>query len=656
MRKTSVVVVLLAGAGSLLLPVSPAHAATILVTTTADEAPADADNSLCSLREAIQASNRNVAVDSCAAGSSVALDTVGLADGAVYQLTKTGSDDSNVGGDLDVFDDDDDMPGDLMGALKITTGTGSRATIQQTVAGQRVLHLDPANASGTVTVTLDKVIVTGGATTSGSGAGILNSGTGLTLEVMFSRISGNQAGTGSSGGGIQSLGPLTVSRSELENNSAANFGGAIFMGASTTFEISQSTVADNDAADGAGIYLNGTSSTIRNVTISGNDAVRHGGGIFVGAGTNVIEFATIYNNRADFNNDTLGDGGGIHRNLGTMHVQGMILAGNTDSGGQAPDCFGNTSTGPTSNGDNLIGDTTGCFFTDNNGDILNPPQGAELGPLEDNGFNPLPTRSHLPLPGSAVVNGADCLVSTGGDQRGMARPQPFDGSCDIGAVEVFFPTDVSDTVKPSSPFSLKRRIKVEWDEPADPTGISFFEVRATNSPYKKAGFSSGELEEFPSTQATTTYRSDPGRDHCFEVRFRNGDLRPSGFGSKACTALPIDDRALSQDGPWRQKRSRGTYLNTYSQSKERGATLEARGAKGIETVALVASKCPGCGKVVVTHGGDVLKRVGLNADSVQKRRLIPIETFANPQGGTFGVTVKSDGKPVRVEGLGLSKN
>ena len=657
MRRTLQAALAAVGAVAFLMPAPAAQAASILVTTTSDEAPTDTDNSQCSLREAITAANTNIAVDSCSAGNDDAFDTIALADGSVYQLTKTGADDSNLGGDLDVFDNDDDMPGDEMGDLTITTGTGDRATIQQTVAGQRVLHLDPNNDSGPADVVLDGVIVTGGATTSSSGGGVLNSGTSIDLEVKFSRVAGNQVGTGSSGGGIQSLGPLTVWRSELENNTASNFGGGIFMGASTAFEIRQSTVSGNHAADGAGLYLNGSSSTIRNVTISGNEAGRHGGGIFVGAGTNVIEFATIHDNKADFNPaDGLGDGGGIYRNLGTIAVVGMILAGNTDTGGQAPDCFGNTSTGPVSDGDNLIGDTTGCFYVAGNGDILNPPQGAQLEALEVNDLGPLPTKSHLPLPGSPAVNAADCIVSVGGDQRGMARPQPFGGACDMGAIEVFFPADNVGLLEPNSAFALNRRFQVEWAEPLDPTGIFTYDVRVKEAPYKKRSFTPGDLEELPGVETSMTYNGKPGSDHCFDVRFTNGDLRPSLFGPKACTALPVDDRSLASDGPWKEKSGSGYYLRSFTQSEKRGATLEARRAKGIETVALVATKCPGCGRVVVTHGADVLKRVGLNADSVQKRRLIRIETFTSPQAGTFGVTVTSNGKPVKIEGLGLSKN
>lgn len=65
-----------------------------------------------------------------------------------------------------------------------------------------------------------------------------------------------------------------------------------------------------------------------------------------------------------------------------------------------------------------------------------------LGPLHNNGG---PTRTHAPLSGSPAINGitdpAACDVST--DQRGIPRPQPAGGRCDIGAVEQWEPCDCS---------------------------------------------------------------------------------------------------------------------------------------------------------------------------------------------------------------------
>src|SRR5262245_15603205 len=88
-----------------LSPQRVAYGASITVDTTADENAAAADNGACALREAIQAANTNLAVDSCAAGSPGATDTITLADGATYTLTTSGTGENAAStGDLDIVD------------------------------------------------------------------------------------------------------------------------------------------------------------------------------------------------------------------------------------------------------------------------------------------------------------------------------------------------------------------------------------------------------------------------------------------------------------------------------------------------------------------------------------------------------------------------
>ena len=84
-----------AAAALALLP-GAAVAATINVDTTADEF---GDGSDCSLREAIQAANANANFDGCAA-TGYGADTVAVPDG-IFDLTRTGEDDTNSAGDLD---------------------------------------------------------------------------------------------------------------------------------------------------------------------------------------------------------------------------------------------------------------------------------------------------------------------------------------------------------------------------------------------------------------------------------------------------------------------------------------------------------------------------------------------------------------------------
>lgn len=94
----ALVLALMWGLFLLLLPTAQAAqgATEITVTTTDDELNHDGD---CSLREAIQAANTDLAVDACPAGNGH--DTIMLPAGT-YTHTLAGFEDENLAGDLDI--------------------------------------------------------------------------------------------------------------------------------------------------------------------------------------------------------------------------------------------------------------------------------------------------------------------------------------------------------------------------------------------------------------------------------------------------------------------------------------------------------------------------------------------------------------------------
>jgi len=181
--------------------------------------------------------------------------------------------------------------------------------------------------------------------------------------------------------------------------------------------------------DGGGIYNTGT-MTITNSTISGNGADGTGGGIVASFGTLTLNNVTIANNTADKNADSFGDGGGIRNNSSLAYMKNILVAGNVDTGGQAPDCSGTM----TSLGHNLIQSTTGCTITLTTGDITNAA--PLLGSLQANGG---PTLTHALLSGSPAIDAGDSATCATADQRGGVRPVDGNGDgnaiCDIGAYE-----------------------------------------------------------------------------------------------------------------------------------------------------------------------------------------------------------------------------
>ena len=209
----------------------------------------------------------------------------------------------------------------------------------------------------------------------------------------------------------------TISGVTIRNAADTGSGGALF--ANGTLNLSNSTLTASTSIDGAGFSVFGGTSTLTNVTISGNQATDDGGGMeaFIGATAN-LNNVTISNNTADSDASGAGDGGGLARTgfNAVLNVTNALIAGNTDRGGQSPDCFVNGAA-LVSQGNNLIENTTGCGFTAAGGDKLNV--NPLIAPLADNGGS---TFTNALLAGSPAINGAGPGAAPT-DQRGVPRTQ-----------------------------------------------------------------------------------------------------------------------------------------------------------------------------------------------------------------------------------------
>lgn len=292
----------------------------------------------------------------------------------------------------------------------IINGRGSNLTTVQNVAPQsatsRVFFVDP-----TGNLTLSNLTVTGGNLPSGNfGGGILNRNL---LTVIGCQISGNFIAGVSNGGGITAGLPLSSD--------------------TPTTLISNSTISGNQSQIGGGIYTRAGNATVINSTVSGNQATSGGGGFYHTIGT-----LNIVNSTITANSTTVGGGISVDSNS-TVILRNSIVAQNIASIGR-PDLIRLSTATVTSNGNNLIGNSTDTLnpITWQGSDVLN--QNPLLAPL---GFYGGATQTYALLSGSAAVNaGNNCVtnrtctannspVFLTSDQRGASR---F-GNVDIGAFE-----------------------------------------------------------------------------------------------------------------------------------------------------------------------------------------------------------------------------
>lgn len=405
-----------------------ARAAIIVPTVFTDDLTV---NGNCTLREAVRAANLDTAVDACVAGSGA--DTIQLAAGT-YTLTVAGSgEELSATGDLDVR------------ANLTVTGRGPTSTIIDGAWAGTPDRIFDVLLNGTQLQASGLTVQDGNAGADDGGGFQANSGT--TLAVSDARLIANRA---EFGGGVVNYGSLTLARAFISNNTAnsccagvdnenvatltdvavvantvtSGADGGIFMdqGSLTNVTTSGNTVTDN----GGGISIGGA-TTLTNVTISGNSAGNRAGGLYVVGGPVVANNVTVSGNTADSDGNGTGDGGGLYvSTTSPMTLRNSILAGNTDRGGQAPDCGQFSGNAFISGGHNLFGSTVGCTFAPATGDLQNLD--PKLGPLADNGGF---TQTHALSKGSPGRNagGGDCAVT---DQRGVDR------NCDIGAYELVF--------------------------------------------------------------------------------------------------------------------------------------------------------------------------------------------------------------------------
>jgi hypothetical protein len=290
---------------------------------------------------------------------------------------------------------------------------------------------------------------------------------GLTLEE-------GQADSDVAGGGaILNGGTLSISDSDVTNNSAYSFGGGIFNW--STLTMTDSVVSDNaaESGDGGGIDNFGGTLNITDSTLAGNSADFAGGGIAndnssygqAGGATLNLSDSTLSGNSADWGgglgngfyssatlthatvsgNGAWSSGGGIYTSVAAT-VNASIVTGNSITSPYYTqtwaDCYLN---GTTIVGSYDIDDDGSCGFSPY-GDTA---PGLDPAGLQNNG-GPTPTIALEPdsVGVRAVDSAALCSTS---DQRGVARPTP----CDIGAFE-YAVTDLPQTItfstKPANAF------------------------------------------------------------------------------------------------------------------------------------------------------------------------------------------------------------
>lgn len=439
-----------------LLASFPAYSTTINVTSRADIL---ADDGLCTLREAVIAANENFpsggSSGECPAGSGVETDSIILTISGIYQFSIIGPPDNTArAGDLDLTED-----------VNIE-GADAATFIINAAYLDRVFHIVGSDTD----VVLRNITITGGRKI-GGGGGIGNDGI-LTVEDAV--IAGNQTDSYSGGGGIYHSGTiLTLTRTLLRDNHAINSignGGGVFH--NTGILIVNDCLFDrNSAEQGGAIYAYASSLYVTDTLFFGNTASRTGGAIenYFTKNSFIVGSAFVKNtadvggaiytyyyplrvNNSTFNGNTANTrGGGLYAGSGDITLRHVTF----DEGVASPSSAIYINSGAISVGNTLIaGRCDGGWLTSQGGNIETPGNtcgladltdqsgvsaaAVNLEPLKENGGK---TPTQLPGRHSLALEGGTSSAGLFDDQRGVTRPQDFDGGVagaehDVGAVEL----------------------------------------------------------------------------------------------------------------------------------------------------------------------------------------------------------------------------
>jgi CSLREA domain-containing protein len=316
-----------------------APAATINALNTSDVGEPTNDGD-CSLREAVQAANTNVAVDTCTAGEATP-DTINLLS-ATYFLEGAAGEDANADGDLDVNTGGTPATG---GPLTIN---GQGNSFIDSNDADRLIHL----TGGGDTLTLQNLVLQDGTAPAGNGGGVLTAA-GTTLILNNAPVNQNVALNGS-GGGVYAAGSLTVSIGQVTFNQATGTGGGLH--AAGPVVIDSTRVINNTAGgNGGGALVSGNPVTVTGSTFFMNTSATEGAGLYVTDASNATVTDTALKQNTLNAANTPVRGAGIRNHSSTLTVTDSVVENNTANGASGFNTLGGgISTSDGTAGEELI--------------------------------------------------------------------------------------------------------------------------------------------------------------------------------------------------------------------------------------------------------------------------------------------------------------
>ena len=317
----------------------------------------------------------------------------------------------------------DDDQGTTATSVEIDGTATSPVTIQGASVAEPSAEDPVFKVEDGYTLTLSHVAITGGDV-----SGIQNSGT---LNVLYSVLMANTAGSGANGGAIDNEGSdgsatLIISDTALLDNTASGNGGAIYNGPGAMTFIANSTLSGNHATEGGAVYgyppLMGLAA-----------------GVFLPAGVLDSDGPPVIITNSTLSGNTSSSGAALSYGPGQdrdLAVRSTILDDENECGSAIVDDGHNLLTPSESNGNS---ESNSCGLATGTPNLFTDPELSPAGLVYNGG----PTQTIALLAGSLALGAGDCQSDAGAsgysypqvytDQRGIGYPRG--NPCDVGAFE-----------------------------------------------------------------------------------------------------------------------------------------------------------------------------------------------------------------------------
>jgi hypothetical protein len=282
------------------------------------------------------------------------------------------------------------------------------------------------------------------------------------------------------------------------------------------------------------------------------------------------------------------------------------------------------------------------------------PDGAEVVFEDYDGTVPNESDEGIYLaPAAPILTSTEACTNADSSLFVQGAEDPFWTPASITALPPDTTAPTAELTAPAHAATTSSSVTVSWKGSDAYSGVAYVQVRNRAASYS-SGFGNW------STPVKLTGRSakftglSKGNDYCFEVRATDNAGNTSSWSSARCTAVPLDDRSVSNSKGWHRDTGHAYYAGTIITTTAKGATL-SRTHADVDRVGVVATTCARCGSVSVYVGSHHIGTISLHARSTHHQVLKSLPTFST-RSGTVKLTVTTSGKTVAIDGLLLSRS